>query len=87
MRNKNPSARWFCFTLVWSVAWLLVGTTKADNSNVYDFDIPSQGIESALSQLAEQTSTMLLFPYDTVQFEKSKPVIGSCTLNDDLITG
>ncbi len=84
MRNKSPSARWFCLTLVWSVAWLLVGTSKADDSTVYDFDIPSQGIESALSLLAEKTATMLLFPYETVQLEKSKPVTGQCTLNDAL---
>ena len=84
MRNKNPNNRWFCHTLIVSVACLFMDATKADNSKLYDIDIPSQGIESALSQLAEETDAMLLFPYETVQLEKSKPVTGKCTLNEAL---
>lgn len=63
-----------------------MGATKADDNKVFDFDIPSQGIESALSQLAEKTDAMLLFPYETVQLEKSRPVTGTCTLNEALST-
>lgn len=84
MRNNNPSTRWLCLTLILSVAGMLVGAAKADNSDVFDIDIPSQRIESALSQLAEKTNAMLLFPYETVQLEKSKPVAGKCTLNEAL---
>ena len=52
---------------------------------VYDFNIPSQGIESALNLLAERTNAMLLFPYETVQLEESNPVAGKCTLNEALL--
>ena len=61
-----------------------MGTSKAEDGEVYDLDIPSQGIESALSLLAEKTSAMLLFPYETVQLEKSKSVVGKCTVNEAL---
>ena len=63
-----------------------MGVSKADEDTVYDFDIPSQEIESALSLLAEKTSVMLLFPYESVQLEKSNSVNGSCTLNEALST-
>lgn len=61
-----------------------MSSAKAGKNDVYDLNIPSQGIESALSLLAERTSAMLLFPYETVQLEKSNPVAGQCTLNEAL---
>ena len=64
----------------------MVASAKPAEDQKYDFDIPSQGIESALSLLAEKTSTMLLFPYETVQLEESRPVKGKCTLNEALST-
>lgn len=86
MRNNNPSVQCFCLTFILSVACLLMGATKAEYSKVYDFDIPSQGIESALSLLTEKASVMLLFPYETVQLELSKAVTGKCTLSEALAT-
>ena len=86
MRNRNPSTRWGYRTVVISAMCLLVGAAKADDSAVYDFDIPSQGIESALNLLTEKTSAMLLFPYETVQLEKSNSVFGTCTLKEALFT-
>lgn len=61
-----------------------MSSAKAEKNRVYDFDIPKQGIESALNTLAGITSTLLLFPYETVQLEESNPVIGRCTLNEAL---
>ncbi|MBX2849246.1 MAG: TonB-dependent receptor plug domain-containing protein [Acidiferrobacterales bacterium] len=66
------------------MAWFSVGASKADSNEVFELDIPSQRIESALSELAEKTNSMLLFPYETVQLERSKPVSGVCTLNEAL---
>ena len=63
----------------------MMSAANAENTKTYDFNIPSQDIESALSTLAEQTSAMLLFPYETVQLEQSNPVVGTCTINDALL--
>ncbi len=57
---------------------------KAEQKEVFDFNIPRQGIESALNALAGSTSKLLLFPYETVQLEESNPVVGRCTLTDAL---
>ena len=84
MRYKNLIAWWLrCATFV-CVTSFLVDVARANDEELYEFDIPSQEIESALSSLAEKTSAMLLFPYETVQLEKSNPVNGRCTLNDAL---
>ncbi len=66
------------------MAGSLMGATKVDKEQLYDFDIPSQSIESALNMLATQASVLLLFPYETVQQEKSNTVAGTCTVNEAL---
>ena len=86
MRSKHPSVRRLCYVMFVCVTGFLMGASKADENSLYEFDIPSQEIESALSLLAEKTGVMLLFPYETVQLEKSNPVDGECTLNEALST-
>ena len=84
MRSKALSVRWvFCVLVTFATSshWSIA---KAGDNEVYELDIPSQEIESALSLLAQKTDAMLLFPYETVQLEKSNSVTGSCTLNEAL---
>ena len=85
-RNISLGARWLLYVCILSSSLCMVASAKPAEDQKYDFDIPSQGIESALSLLAEKTSTMLLFPYETVQLEESRPVKGKCTLNEALST-
>ncbi len=59
-------------------------TAEADQAPEYEFDIPRQGVETALSALATQTGALLLFPYDLVQPVDSKPVSGRYTVEDAL---
>ena len=79
-----PSASWTCGVLVLGVVLLLSFTAKADQAREYEFDIPQQGIETALSTLATQAGALLLFPYDLVQPVDSKPVSGRYTVEDAL---
>ena len=67
-----------------SVVLLLSFTAKADQPREHEFDIPQQGIETALSTLATQAGALLLFPYDLVQPVDSKPVSGRYTVEDAL---
>ena len=79
-----PSASWTRGVLVLGVVLLLSFTAKADQAREYEFDIPQQGIETALSTLATQAGALLLFPYDLVQPVDSKPVSGRYTVEDAL---
>jgi len=85
MRGWSASARWFHYILVVSLLCCLMSLAKAEENKVYDFNIQRQGIESALNALAGSTGKLLLFPYETVQLEKSNPVVGRCTVNDALL--
>lgn len=62
----------------------LAVTAEADQAREYEFDIPRQGVETALSTLATQTGALLLFPYDLVQPVDSKPVSGRYSVEDAL---
>lgn len=62
----------------------LAATAEADQAREYEFDIPRQSVETALSTLATQTGALLLFPYDLVQPVDSKPVSGKYTVEDAL---
>ena len=84
MKVKSASTKWFYVTLVKGLTYCVFSSANANEGALYDFNIPSQGIESALGVLAERTSTMLLFPYETVKLEESHPVSGTCTLNEAL---
>ena len=84
MRSTRAGARRFFSRFIIGLPFYWSVSALAAQDEVYDFNIPSQGIESALSVLAERTNAMLLFPYETVQLEKSNPITGRCTLNDAL---
>ena len=77
-------ASWTRGVLMLGVVLLLSFTAKADHVREYEFDIPQQGIETALSTLATQAGALLLFPYDLVQPVDSKPVSGRYTVEDAL---
>lgn len=55
---------------------LLANDQQACASTRYDFNVNSQGIEEALSELAQQAGCQLLFSYDVVELQKSKQVVG-----------
>ena len=78
------SASWTRGVLMLGVVLLLSFTAKADQPREHEFDIPQQGIETALSTLATQAGALLLFPYDLVQPVDSKPVSGRYTVEDAL---
>ena len=84
MRSVCLRARQFVVTLILSLSFCLMSSAKTVKNEVYELNIPSQEIELALSLLAERTSALLLFPYETVQLEKSNPVVGKCTLDQAL---
>ena len=58
-----------------SWAW---GATNAEPR--YDIDIPSLDAAEALTRLAEQTDTIVLFPYDLAQGRQANEVVGRFTL-------
>jgi len=85
MRSIYLKTQKLCFMLVLSLVLHFMSAANAASDNkVYELDIPSQGIESALNLLAEKTNALLLFPYETVQLEKSNPIMGQCTLDQAL---
>jgi iron complex outermembrane receptor protein len=63
---------------------LLSGLGRASESELWDFNIPSQPLEEALSALAEQTGRQLLFPYDEVTGQRSSVLTGRFTLRQAL---
>ena len=54
------------------------GATNAEPR--YDIDIPSLDAAEALTRLAEQTDTVVLFPYDLAQGRQANEVVGRFTL-------
>lgn len=62
----------------------LMSLAQAEENEVVDFNIPRQGIESALGTLAGSTGKLLLFPYENIELEKSNPVVGKRILNNTL---
>lgn len=80
----SPSASWTRGVLMLGVVLLMSLTAKADQTREYEFDIPQQGVETALNTMATQADALLLFPYDLVQPVDSKPVSGRYTVEDAL---
>ena len=54
------------------------------NSTKYKFDIPVARLDVALSSLAQQSDTPLLFSHEAVQDVQSNPVVGHYTVHDAL---
>lgn len=64
-----------CWVIGCSWAW---GATSDEPR--YDIDIPSLDAASALTRLAEQTDTIVLFPYDLAEGRQANEVVGRYTL-------
>ncbi|MCY3839309.1 MAG: STN domain-containing protein, partial [Gammaproteobacteria bacterium] len=66
------------------VAFLIIGCSCAWGATTaeprYDIDIPSLDAAEALTRLAEQTDTIVLFPYDLAQGRQANEVVGRFTL-------
>ena len=66
------------------MAFLVIGCTWAWGATSaeprYDIDIPSLDVAEALNRLAEQTDTVVLFPYDLAEGRKANEVVGRYTL-------
>lgn len=63
---------------------LLCGAAWADREKSWELDIPRQNVGTALSVLAQQTGTQLLFPYDAVTSQEANPLTGRYTLDEAL---
>ena len=64
-----------CWIIGCSWAW---GATSDESR--YDIDIPPLDAASALTRLAEQTDTIVLFPYDLAKGRQANEVVGRYTL-------
>lgn len=57
----------------------LMSFAKAEENEVCDFNIPRQGIESALGKLIGIIGKLLLFPYENIELEESSSVVAKRT--------
>ncbi len=73
----------FCTALL-CVAGSARGETGASSDALYDIDIPAMNAAEALNRLAEQTDSILLFPYDLAQSREANAIVGQYTLLDAL---
>ncbi len=66
------------------VAFLVIGCSWAWGATSveprYDIDIPSLDVAEALNRLAEQTDTIVLFPYDLAEGRQANEIVGRYTL-------
>ena len=73
--------------LIIFILLILANPSLAQNdqaSTLYDFNVNSQVIEEALSELANQAGCQLLFSYEVVESQQSKQVVGRYTINTAL---
>lgn len=80
-RLQAPAVR---LLLAGTMVCLLCGAGWADRDKSWAFDIPRQNVGTALSALAQQTGTQLLFPYDAVTSQEANPLTGRYTLDEAL---
>jgi iron complex outermembrane receptor protein len=57
---------------------------KQSNQTAFQFSIPAQDADDALTELAKQANTTLLFPFDLAQTVKTNSLEGNFTLNEAL---
>ena len=57
---------------------------SAQKSDAYSFSIPAQNANEALTELAKQANTTLLFPFDLAKKVKTNALSGTFTLNEAL---
>lgn len=62
----------------------LSGAVCVADEQLYDIDIPPLNAAEALNRLAEQTSAVMLFPYDLAETRQANAVSGRYTMMDAL---
>lgn len=62
----------------------LAQTQKSTSSSAFTFSIPAQDANEALTELAKQANTTLLFPFDLAKRVKTNALEGEFTLNQAL---
>ncbi len=60
--------------------------SQASETPTYSFNIPAQNANAALTELAKQADTTLLFPYDLANKIQTRPLAGQFTLSEALHT-
>jgi len=75
-----------CLTLLASVCYVgHAGAQEAQDNDVsFQFSVPAQDADDALTELAKQANTTLLFPFDLAQTVKTNSLVGEYTLNQAL---
>lgn len=73
----------FCTALL-CVAGSARGETDVSGDALHDIDIPAMNAAEALNRLAEQTDSILLFPYDLARSREANATVGQYTLLDAL---
>tara|TARA_Y100000780_G_scaffold213297_1_gene214147 strand:+ start:2007 stop:5069 length:3063 start_codon:yes stop_codon:yes gene_type:complete len=59
--------------------------SPSTQSNAFSFSIPAQDANEALTELAKQANTTLLFPFDLAKRVKTNALEGTFTLNEALV--
>ena len=60
-------------------------TAESIDSSAFTFSIPAQDANEALTELAKQANTTLLFPFDLAKRVKTNALEGTFTLNEALV--
>ena len=84
LNSRQPRAFNTIVILVVSGVLTVGGVETRAEDKLYNIDIPQQNAAQALNQLAEQTSAILLFPFDLVATRRANAVVGRYSLLDAL---
>ena len=69
------------FVILVSVEWCFAGPASVDfDKNIYDVNVPAMNAADALNELAFQTGSVLLFPYQEAKTRQANGVVGEYTL-------
>lgn len=70
-----------------SIAFILTScfiSTSANAEDVFNFDVPSLTVDSAINAIAQQANAPAIFPYDKIRFLNAKPLKGYFTIEEAL---
>lgn len=70
--------------LVYAQTTQVTATQPQTSINEFSFSIPAQNANEALTELAKQANTTLLFPFDLAKKVKTNALEGTFTLNEAL---
>lgn len=77
-----------CLTLAYCLGMILFsamgGAAEGADKQLHDINIPRLNAAEAINQLAEQSGSILLFPYDITKTRQANPVVGRYTVIDAL---